>query len=70
MTGALQADAATGALTFDDKMAMTRMMCHNMDVEQQVVEAMSKVATYQTTKNGLQLKDKEGNVVLELKKTE
>ena len=46
------------------------MMCHNMDVEQQVVEAMSKVATYQTTKNGLQLKDKEGNVVLELKKTE
>ena len=70
MTGALQADAATGALTFDDKMAMTRMMCHNMDVEQQVVESMSKVATYQTTKSGLQLKDKEGNVVLELKKTE
>ena len=49
-------------------MAMTRMMCRNMDVEQQVVEAMSKVATYQTTKTGLLLKDKAGNVVFELKK--
>ena len=68
MTGALQADAFTGTLTFDDKMAMTRMMCRNMDVEQQVVEAMSKVATYQTTKTGLLLKDKAGNVVFELKK--
>ncbi|MGN0221837.1 MAG: META domain-containing protein [Prevotella sp.] len=66
MTGAMQADAATGTLTFDDKMAMTRMMCRNMEVEQQVVEAMTKVTTYQTTKTGLLLKDKEGNIVLEL----
>lgn len=66
MTGALKADAATGTLTFDEKMAMTRMMCRNMELEQQLTEAMGKVTNYQTTKSGLLLKDKNGTVVLEL----
>ena len=58
MTGALQADAATGVLTFDDKMAMTRMMCANPqlnELDNTISEMLKEGAQVDLTANQLTL---------------
>lgn len=68
LTGGLEADAKTGKINFGH-MGSTRMMCAKMDVEQKVLDALNSVDKFKFTGNEtLELSDKTGKKVMELKK--
>ena len=48
----------------------TRMMCPDMETEQKVLEALNEVAGYQASSAGVELTDKDGNVLMSLEKKE
>lgn len=48
----------------------TRMMCPDMKTEQKVLEALNEVAGYQASSAGVELTDKDGNVLMSLEKKE
>lgn len=48
----------------------TRMMCSDMETEQKVLEALNEVAGYQASSAGVELTDKDGNVLMSLEKKE
>lgn len=48
----------------------TRMMCPDMETEQKVLEALNEVAGYQASLAGVELTDKDGNVLMSLEKKE
>lgn len=48
----------------------TRMMCPDMETEQKVLEALNEVAGYQASSAGVDLTDKDGNVLMSLEKKE
>lgn len=64
------------SMSFDSKketiklsgVAATRMMCKDMKLEGQVLEALSKVSSYRSTEIGIALTDDKGNVQIELEK--
>lgn len=49
---------------------VTRMMCPDMKTEQKVLEALNEVAGYQASSAGVELTDKDGNVLMSLEKKE
>ena len=68
LTGALNADAKTGTIDFS-AMGSTRMMCRDMDMEQKVLGALSKVSKFSMKgKSKLNLADKDGKTVVKLEK--
>lgn len=50
--------------------ASTRMMCPDMETEQKVLEALNEVTGYKASATGVELTDKDGNVVMSLEKRE
>ena len=48
----------------------TRMMCPDMETEQKVLETLNEVAGYQASSAGVELTDKDGNVLMSLEKKE
>lgn len=50
------------------QVAATRKMCLDMELEQQVLAALEKVAGYQASEKGVELTDEKGNVVFGLEK--
>lgn len=48
----------------------TRMMCPDMETEKKVLEALNEVAGYQASSAGVELTDKDGNVLMSLEKKE
>ena len=48
----------------------TRMMCPDMETEQKVLEALNEVAGYQASSAGVEITDKDGNVLMSLEKKE
>ncbi len=68
LMGGLTADGKTGKINFGH-MGSTRMMCAKMDVEQKVLEALNSVEKFKLVgDNKLELADKSGKTVMELKK--
>lgn len=68
LTGALNADSKTGTIDFS-ALGSTRMMCRDMDMEQKVLGALSKVSKFSLRgKSKLNLTDKDGNTVIKLER--
>lgn len=68
LTGALKADAKTGTIDFS-MLGSTRMMCADMQTEQQVLEAMATVKSYKVDgKNTIKLCKEDGSVAMLLKR--
>lgn len=68
LTGALQADAKKGTISFGQT-GSTQMMCADMETEQKVLTAIGKVTGYEITKDGkMNLKAEDGKVVMTLEK--
>lgn len=68
LTGRLNADAETGSIDFGAT-GSTRMMCHDMETEQQVLDALKDIKAF-SMKGGstLVLSGDGGKAVMELKK--
>lgn len=68
LTGTLNADTGTGRIDFGS-MGSTRMMCHDMQTEQKVLEALSKVKTFEMPEDGrMTFGDGTGKTVMELER--
>lgn len=51
-------------------MGSTRMMCPQMEFENSYMQALGNIASFTITQDTLTFKDKEGNIIAILKKTE
>lgn len=68
LTGSLNADPSTGRIDFGAT-GSTRMMCRDMTVEQQVLDALKEIKTFEIgKKDTMKLGDGSGKTVMELKK--
>lgn len=63
LTGVLNADAANGTIDFSS-LGMTRMMCADMTIEQQITDALPKIKSYKIGGGTLTLCDNNGNTVM------
>lgn len=68
LIGSFKANAKTGEIDLGE-MGSTRMMCHDMQTEQSVLNALAKTKTYKLAADGsLLFADGTGKTVMELKK--
>lgn len=68
--GGFEIDSVTpGHIGLTD-VASTRMMCPDMETEQKVLEALNEVAGFKSSATGVELTDKDGNVIMSLEKRE
>ena len=68
MTGTLSVNTKSKSLNFGN-VASTRMACHNMELENRVLEAVNIVSTYNVLKDGsIGLYDKGNKMVMKLEK--
>lgn len=66
--GQLDADAKKGTISFGT-VGSTRMMCHDMKTEEQVLKAFNEVKAYELKNNStLTLKSADGKVLMTLQK--
>ncbi len=61
--------ADKGTINIEPKMR-TRKMCPDMGYEEKFMENLSKATSYKLKENKMTIKDKDGNVLFELEKTE
>lgn len=67
LTGVLKADLKTGAIDLS-RMGSTRMMCPDMQLEQQVLEALNSIKTIKTKGSTMLLGNETGKTVMELER--
>ncbi len=67
LTGALNVDEEKKTIDFSGT-GSTRMMCHDMQTERQILGAMAKAVTYQIDGAVLKFLDESGTAVMELQK--
>ncbi len=67
LTGSLNIDTDKKTIDFGAT-GSTRMMCHDMETERMVLDAMAKSKKYEVKGNTLQFADENGNTVMELEK--
>lgn len=68
--GGVEADSVNPGKIGFTGVGATRMMCPDMETEQKVLEALNEVAGYQASSAGVELTDKDGNVLMSLEKKE
>ena len=70
LMGSFELDTLNGGKVKFGQVAATRMMCPDMTLEQNVLEALNKVAGYETVGEDVALNDAEGKPVILLQKRE
>lgn len=67
LTGAVRIDEKKGTIDFSST-GSTRMMCHDMQTETQMLNALGRATTFKVNGNTLNLCNKDGKTVMELQK--
>ncbi len=67
LTGFLNMNAEKQTIDFSNT-GSTRMMCHDMETERMILEALAKIVTYEVEGETLKFQAEDGKTVMELQK--